>query len=120
MHGYSTERDFIYVTTQTITREQLRKLSDEVGENRSLLVCCSAFRVKDTSQFPNLTIKKIPKMVLNRCEWGRDDYSLEIKNLREAPPIPEPAPVAPTNERRKSTNGSMNLFEAAVEGSPNR
>ena len=93
---------------------------DEVGENRSLLVCCSAFRVKDTSQFPNLTIKKIPKMVLNRCEWGRDDYSLEIKNLPEAPPIPEPAPVAPTNGRRKSTNGSMNLFEAAVEGSPNR
>jgi adenine-specific DNA-methyltransferase len=117
MHGYSTERDFIYVTTQTITREQLQKLNDEVGENRSLLVCCSAFRVKDTSQFPNLTIKKIPKMILNRCEWGRDDYSLEIKNLPEAPSNPEPAPLTPTNGRRKITNGSMNLFETAAEGS---
>ncbi len=115
IHGHSTEQDFIYVTTQTLTREQLRKLSDDVGENRSLLVCCSAFRVKDVSQFANLTIKKIPKMVLNRCEWGRDDYSLEIKNLTEAPPSPEPAPVAPTNGRRKTTNGSMNLFEAAAE-----
>jgi adenine-specific DNA-methyltransferase len=115
IHGHSTEQDFIYVTTQTLTREQLRKLSDDVGENRSLLVCCSAFRVKDVSQFANLTIKKIPKMVLNRCEWGRDDYSLEIKNLPEAPPSPEPAPVAPTNGRRKTTNGSMNLFEAAAE-----
>jgi adenine-specific DNA-methyltransferase len=120
MHGYSTERDFIYVTTQTLTREQLQKLSDEVGENRSLLACCSAFRVKDVSQFPNLTIKKIPKMVLNRCEWGRDDYSLEIKNLPEAPPLLEPPPVAPTNGRRKTTNGSMPLFEAAAEGSHNR
>jgi len=118
VHGHSTEQDFIYVTTQTVTREQLQKLSDEVGENRSLLVCCSAFRVKDISQFANLTIKKIPKMVLNRCEWGRDDYSLEIKNLPEA--RPEPATVAPTNGRRKTTNGSLNLFEDAAEGSHSR
>jgi adenine-specific DNA-methyltransferase len=120
IHGHSTERDFIYVTTQTLTREQLHKLSDDVGENRSLLVCCSAFRVKDVSQFPQLTIKKIPKMVLNRCEWGRDDYSLEIKNLPEAPPPPELATVASTNGKRKSTNGSLNLFEAAAEGSQSR
>jgi adenine-specific DNA-methyltransferase len=120
IHGHSTERDFIFVTTQTLAREQLQKLSDDVGENRSLLVCCSAFRVKDVSQFPNLTIKKIPKMILNRCEWGRDDYSLEIKNLAEVAPAPEPAAVAPANGRGKSANGSMNLFEAAVEGSHGR
>jgi len=76
--------------------------------------------VKDVSQFPNLTIHKIPKMVLNRCEWGRDDYSVEIKSLPEAPTPPEPAPVAPTNGRKKSANGSMNLFEAAAEGSHGR
>jgi len=120
IHGHSTEQDFIYVTTQTLTRDQLQKLSDEVGENRSLLVCCSAFRVKDVSSFSNLTIKKIPKMVLNRCEWGRDDYSLEIKNLPEAPPPREPAPVAPTNGRKKTTNGSMNLFEAVAEENHSR
>ncbi len=120
MHGYSTERDFIYVTTQTLTRDQLQKLSDEVAENRSLLVCCSAFRIKDVSQFPNLTIKKIPKMVLNRCEWGRDDYSLEIKDLPEAFAPPEPASITPTKGRRKTTNGSMPLFEAAVERSHSR
>jgi adenine-specific DNA-methyltransferase len=114
MHGYSTERDFIYVTTQTLTRDQLQKLSDEVGENRSLLVCCSAFRVKDASQFPNLTIKKIPKMVLNRCEWGRDDYSLEIRNLPQAAE-PEPAPQSPANGRKKRDNGSMDLFAAVAE-----
>jgi adenine-specific DNA-methyltransferase len=120
IHGHSTERDFIYVTTQTLTREHLQKLSDDVGGHRSLLVCCSAFRVKDVSQFPNLTIKKIPKMVLHRCEWGRDDYSLEIKNLPEAPPRPAPGPVTPTNRRRKTANGSMNLFEAAAEENHSR
>jgi adenine-specific DNA-methyltransferase len=120
IHGHSTERDFIYVTTQTLTREQLHKLSDEVGENRSLLVCCSAFRVKDVSQFANLTIKKIPKMVLSRCEWGRDDYSLEIKNLPQASAPPEPAPIAPTNGSTQTSSSSMNLFEAVEEGSHSR
>jgi adenine-specific DNA-methyltransferase len=113
--GYSTERDFIYVTTQTLTREQLQTLSDEVGENRSLLVCCSAFRMKDASQFPNLTIKKIPKMVLNRCEWGRDDYSLEVKALPQAMPEPEPPPVPPSNGRKKVKEGSLDLFTTAAE-----
>ncbi len=113
-HGCSTERDFIYVTTQMLTRDQLQKLSDEVGEHRSLLVCCSAFRVRDTAQFPNLTIKKIPKMVLNRCEWGRDDYSLEIKNLPVSEQQPEP-PTQPSNGRKKIVNGSMDLFTNIAE-----
>lgn len=79
-HGYSTEQDRIYVTTQTLSVEQLQALSEEVGEDRTLLVCCSAFRCK-ADRFPNLTLKKIPKMVLSRCEWGHDDYSLNVENL---------------------------------------
>ena len=89
-HGKSTENDFIYVTTQSLTPEQLQALSDEVGEGRSLLVCCSAFR-GDANRYPNLTVKKIPKMVLSRCEWGHDDYSLNVENLPQAPK-PETAP----------------------------
>ena len=89
-HGRSTEKDFIYITTQTLTREQIQKLSDEVGEGRSLLVMCGAFRVKNLDAFPNLTVKKIPNAVLSRCEWGRDDYSLEIKSLPIKPAEEEP------------------------------
>jgi adenine-specific DNA-methyltransferase len=87
-HGHSTETDFIYVTTQTLTREQLQQISDEVGDKRSVLICCGAFRVK-ADAFPNLTLKKIPKAVLHKCEWGHDDYSLEIKNLPAAPAAPD-------------------------------
>jgi adenine-specific DNA-methyltransferase len=82
--GHSTERDYIYVTTQTLTREQLAHLSEEVGAERSLLVCCGAYRA-DPAEFPNLTLKKIPQAVLHRCEWGRDDYSLRIAELPPAP-----------------------------------
>jgi adenine-specific DNA-methyltransferase len=114
MHGHSTERDFIYVTTQTLTREQLQKLSDEVGDNRSLLVCCSAFRVKDLAQFPNLTVKKIPRMVLNRCEWGRDEYSLEVRDL-PSPPPELLLKSKPHNNGSKKSNGSMDLFAVVSE-----
>jgi adenine-specific DNA-methyltransferase len=83
-HGHSTERDFIYVTTANLSHEQLQQLSDEVGPERSLLVLCTAFRGRD--DYPNLTVKKIPKQVLSRCEWGHDDYSLRVENLPQKPP----------------------------------
>ena len=82
--GRSTERDFIYITTAKLSHEQLQQLSDEVGTERSLLVLCTAFRGK--GDYPNLTVKKIPKQVLSRCEWGHDDYSLQVENLPKAPP----------------------------------
>ncbi|WP_039761647.1 site-specific DNA-methyltransferase, partial [Bartonella queenslandensis] len=46
MQGYSTETDFIYVTTRALTHEQLRAISEEVGPNRTLLICCKAFNAK--------------------------------------------------------------------------
>jgi adenine-specific DNA-methyltransferase len=84
MHGKSTETDFIYVTTQNLSHDQLALLSDEVGNSRTLLVMCCAFRAK-ADDFPNLNIKKIPNTVLTKCEWGHDDYSLQVENLPSAP-----------------------------------
>lgn len=108
-HGRSTESDFIYITTQTLTRDQLQRLSDEVGENRTLLVMCGAFRIKNPAEFQNLTLKKIPNAVLRKCEWGRDDYSLEIKEL---PQKPEEAPVPQSKPRTKAERRDQaNLFE---------
>jgi adenine-specific DNA-methyltransferase len=102
-HGYSTERDFIYVTTQTLTREQLAKISEEVGDNRALLVCCGAFRVKP-EMFPNLTLRKIPKAVLSRCEWGKDDYSLKINELPVEEPKAVPTSIAAKVEKPRVEN----------------
>ncbi len=85
MHGHSTESDFLYVTTQQLAPETLQAISDEVGEDRTLLICCKAFRARST-EFPNLTLQKIPNAVLSRCEWDKDDYSLQIESL----PMREP------------------------------
>ena len=118
--GRSSETDFIYVTTQTMTREMMAKISDEVGPNRSLLICCSAFRC-DSKQFENLTVKKIPKAVLKKCEWGHDDYSLEIKNLpapaprQDSPPTAQPLDEMPRRSKaqRRAVAREPNLFDAA-------
>ena len=85
-HGHSTERDFVYVTTATLTHGQHQQLADEVGPDRSLLVLCAAYR--GSGEYPNLTVKRIPRQVLSRCEWGHDDYSLQVENLPKAPEKP--------------------------------
>lgn len=48
--------------------------------------------------FPNLTLKKIPKAVMARCEWGKDDYSLRVENLPKAPPPPGQQALALGND----------------------
>jgi adenine-specific DNA-methyltransferase len=127
-----TERDFIYVTTANLNHEQMQALNDEVGANsfargvgdekrantqgvqeplrgefaptRTLLVLCTAFRGK--GDYPNLTVKKIPKQVLSRCEWGHDDYSLRVENLPKAP-LPSPLPQAGEGMKAKGRNANV-------------
>lgn len=108
LHGHSTEADFIYVTTQTLDQSQLAAISEEVGDGRSLLICCCAFRAK-AGEFSNLTLRKIPRAVLSKCEWGHDDYSLNIQNLPLAQATEEDVP----QETRKTKQAqTLPLFEA--------
>ena len=85
-HGFSTESDYIYVTTASLSPGHLRQLSEEVGGQRSLLIVCGSFRTHANAAYDNLTIKKIPNAILKRCEWGHDDYSLNVENLPQPPP----------------------------------
>lgn len=106
--GYSSENDYIYVTTQILTETQIRTLHEEVGEDRSLLIMCSAFR-GDVSQYSNLTLKKIPHTVLDRCEWGEDDYSLNVRNLplAESVPINIEVPQKPASKNKGLKEGTL-------------
>ena len=84
MRRIVTELSF-EVATPNLNHDQLQQLSDEVGSERTLLVLCTAFRAR-ADRYSNLTVKKIPRAVLARCEWGHDDYSLRVENLPQAPP----------------------------------
>lgn len=91
--GHSSETDFLYVTTQTLGPEELAALSDDVGDERSLLVLCAAWR-GNADHFTNLTLRKIPNHIRSKCEWGHDDYSLNVANLPIAGSDPAPPPPA--------------------------
>jgi adenine-specific DNA-methyltransferase len=108
-HGHSTETDFIYVTTQTLNADQLQALSDDVGDEKSLLVCCSAFK-GDANRYPNLTLKKIPKMVLTKCEWGHDDYSLNVENL----PMQQQSAVEPVPTKRAASAKAVRTAQGGL------
>ncbi|MDR1085883.1 MAG: site-specific DNA-methyltransferase [Deltaproteobacteria bacterium] len=101
-HGQSTESCYIYVTTLALEQGALALISAEVGPERSLLICCPGWR-GPADQFPNLILKKIPKAVLNRCEWGHDDYSLNIKNL----PMLRPEPLGRKGRATEATAPSL-------------
>lgn len=83
--GRSSEKDFIYTTTQFVTVELLDRIHDDMQEDESLLICCKAFHKTAGSKYGNITIKKIPSMLLGRCEFGREDYSLNIVNMPTDP-----------------------------------
>ena len=77
-------------------------------------MCCAAFRTK-ADAFANLTIKKIPNAVLSRCEWGHDDYSLQINNLPAAPEFVPDAELPPGRRKpKKNTENNLPLFGNGV------
>ena len=79
--GHSSEHDFIFTTTQLITAEMLETIHNQLGEDESLLICCTKFQSECRNMFPNITIKKIPKVLLDTCEFDHDDYSLNIVSV---------------------------------------
>ena len=79
--GRSSEKDFIYTTTQFITPAQLDALHDALRPDESLLIACTNFKKECTHKYGNISIKKIPQMLKGRCEFGREDYSLKIVNM---------------------------------------
>ncbi len=79
--GQSSEHDYIYTTTQFLTVESLDAISETMQEGESLLICCTAFQKECTTHHPNITVKKIPQMLLGRCEFNKDNYNLNIIDM---------------------------------------
>lgn len=81
--GKSTEKDYIFTTTQFVTVEFIDKIHSEMQSDESLLICCKSFQKACEDKHSNITIKKIPNILLGRCEFGKNDYSLNIVNMPE-------------------------------------
>lgn len=115
--GQSTERDFIFTTTQFVTAKLLDQIQQEMKPEESLFICCKSFQKTCENKFPNITIKKIPKMLLGRCEFGKNDYSLNIISMPQDPNAPKFVPVGPekkpepVKKKRKPIASQMTLLD---------
>ena len=114
--GQSSEHDYIYTTTQFLTVESLDAISETMQEGESLLICCTAFQKECTTHHPNITVKKIPQMLLGRCEFNKDNYNLNIIDMpkmddEEDPDedyLTEPAPQEVEDDNK---NNQPTLFD---------
>jgi adenine-specific DNA-methyltransferase len=112
--GRSTEKDFIFTTTQFVTVEMLDKIHAEMQPEESLLIACKSFQKECKHRHANISIKKIPHMLMGRCEFNKDDYSFNIVNMpveerdtEESTPAETEAtyiPVAKPSKKSPSSN----------------
>lgn len=112
--GQSTEKDFIYTTTQFVNVELLDRIHEEMKPDESLLITCKAFQEACERRHANITVKKIPNMLLGRCEFGKEDYSLNIVNLPLDPDAPEFVPPGPEIKKKSKPEekNQLDLFSA--------
>jgi len=116
--GISSENDFIFTTTQFITIETLDQIHDEMLPGESLMICCKAFQKECKSKYANITIKKIPQMLLGRCEFGRDDYSLNIVNMpvaEQAEDVEYPVSAAEISASKTAKKDKLSVQEISTE-----
>lgn len=78
--GYSTEKDFIYTTTNYITIQYLDMIHECMNNNESLLICCKSFDEECLNKYSSITIEKIPQSILKKYEFGDVDYTLNIED----------------------------------------
>lgn len=76
--GYSQDNSFIYVTTQYLDSKMLDSIADEIDPFENLLVCAPAFDNGLSRRYDNINVRKIPQSVLEKCEFGVDNYNLNI------------------------------------------
>lgn len=73
-----SENSYLFVTTKHITAAYLQAIKDTMQDNEYLIIACKSYDEKAANAFGNIVIKKIPQMLLNRCEFNKDNYNLNI------------------------------------------
>ncbi|MGE0930529.1 site-specific DNA-methyltransferase [Peijinzhouia sedimentorum] len=107
--GQSSEQDFIFTTTTFLTRDILESIANDLLPDESLLICCTQYEAGLENAYPNINLRKIPSILLNRCEFKEDsDYSLNIIDS----PLDDLRPeqdekIQPKSERKPANTTQM-------------
>lgn len=72
------EKSYLFVTTRHLNSTYLDSIKDTMEDGEYLIIACRSYDRGLDKLYGNITIKKIPQMLLSRCEFGKDDYNLNI------------------------------------------
>lgn len=72
------ENSYLFVTTRHLTVAFLDSIATSMEDNEYLVIACCSFEKGLEKSNPHIAIKKIPQMLLERCEFDKSDYSLNI------------------------------------------
>lgn len=72
------ENSYLFVTTQYVTKSYIENIAASMQDNEYLIIACKSFDKDCNNSFKNIKIKKLPQMLLNKCEFNKDNYNLNI------------------------------------------
>ena len=75
------ENAYIYTTTVHLTGAVLDAIAKEMREDEYLVIACKSYDADIERAYKNIKIKKIPQFLLGRCEFGKDNYNLNIVDV---------------------------------------
>lgn len=79
------EKSYLFVTTRHLSSTYLDAIKDSMEEDEHLIIACRSYDNGLDKAYEHITVKKIPQMLLDRCEFGKADYNLNIVH----PPVYE-------------------------------
>lgn len=79
------EKSYLFVTTRHLNSQYLDAIKSGMEEDEYLIIACCSYDKGIDRAYDHITIKKIPQMLLERCEFGKTDYNLNIVH----PPVYE-------------------------------
>ncbi|MDY2746735.1 MAG: site-specific DNA-methyltransferase [Bacilli bacterium] len=81
----SNENSYLFVTTNIVTDALVKEIVSQMADDEFLIIACKSFEKSAVNISDKIKIKKIPQMLLGKCEFGKDNYNLNIIN----PPVYE-------------------------------
>lgn len=74
----ANEKSYLFVTTRYVNEAYIEQIRATMEEDEYVIIACKSFDRELENKYQNITIKKIPQMLLSKCEFGRDNYNLNI------------------------------------------
>ena len=79
------DSSYLFTTTKHLDRTYIDAIHAQMNDDEFLVISCKSFESNIQHLYKNISIKKIPQSLLKNCEFGVDNYNLNIIN----PPVYE-------------------------------